>query len=64
MRITNKLMVGNAVMHMDDNLERLNSLQEKIASGKQFQTMSDDPAKAASAAQPALQPAGQPELYR
>jgi flagellar hook-associated protein 3 FlgL len=48
MRITNKMMVGNAVMHMDENLERLNSLQEKIASGKQFQTMSDDPAKAAS----------------
>jgi flagellar hook-associated protein 3 FlgL len=34
---------------MEDNLERLNGLQEKIASGKQFQTMSDDPGKAASA---------------
>jgi flagellar hook-associated protein 3 FlgL len=49
MRVTNKLMIDNKITYMDDNLERLNALQEKIASGKQFQTMSDDPGRAASA---------------
>ena len=49
MRITSQMSVDNAIYHMGDNLERLNALNEKIASGKQFQTMSDDPARAASA---------------
>jgi flagellar hook-associated protein 3 FlgL len=49
MRITNKMMADNSIGYMNDNLDRLNSLQDKVSSGKQFQGMSDDPAKAASA---------------
>jgi flagellar hook-associated protein 3 FlgL len=49
MRITNKMTTENAISYMEDNLSRLNSLNERIASGKQFQTMSDDPTRAASA---------------
>jgi flagellar hook-associated protein 3 FlgL len=36
-------MVDNAIQNMSDNLEALNKLQEKVYSGKQFQTPSDDP---------------------
>jgi flagellar hook-associated protein 3 FlgL len=49
MRITNKMMADNSIGYMNDNLDRLNSLQDKVSSGKQFQGMSDDPARAASA---------------
>ncbi len=48
MRITHQLMTGNAIQYMDENLQRLYSLQQKIASGKQFQQPSDDPARAAA----------------
>lgn len=49
MRITHQLMINNSITAMEDNLERLNMLQDRIATGKQFQTMSDDPARAATA---------------
>jgi flagellar hook-associated protein 3 FlgL len=43
MRITNSMMSDNAVRYMDENLERMYGLQEKIASGKQYQRPSDNP---------------------
>ena len=46
MRITNKLMVDNAIQNMSGNLERLSKLQGKLATGKQFQMASEDPARA------------------
>lgn len=46
MRITNKLMVDNAIQNMSGNLERLSKLQGKLALGKQFQVASEDPARA------------------
>jgi flagellar hook-associated protein 3 FlgL len=42
-------MVQNAIAYMDKNLQRMNSLQEKVASGKQFQNASDNPQAAAAA---------------
>lgn len=48
MRITNKMMSDNAIRNMADNLERVNKLQTKLASGKEFQTVSDDPARASA----------------
>ncbi len=48
MRVTQKLMMDNAIHYMDDNLQRLNSLQEKVASGKQFQRPSDNPSGVAA----------------
>jgi len=49
MRITNKLMNEGAIRHMDENLQRLYAMQEKVASGKQFQRASDNPSLAAQA---------------
>lgn len=49
MRITNKLINDNAVFHMDENLQRMYELQEKVASGKQFQRPSDNPSGVAMA---------------
>lgn len=46
MRITNKLMVDNAIQNMSSNLERLGKLQGKLSSMKQFQVASEDPARA------------------
>jgi len=46
MRITNQMMINNAISHMGDNLERLNHLSDRVATGKQFQTASDDPVAA------------------
>ncbi|MBI3762788.1 MAG: hypothetical protein HY260_13150, partial [Chloroflexi bacterium] len=47
MRVTSRMMVENAIQHMEDNLERLAALQEKTATGKEFQAASEDPARAA-----------------
>jgi flagellar hook-associated protein 3 FlgL len=44
MRVTQRMMTEKAVQHMDENLQRLYALQEKVASGKAFQRPSDDPA--------------------
>ncbi len=46
MRVTSQMMSDNAVLHMQDNLERLSGLQQQIASGKRIQNPSDDPALA------------------
>jgi flagellar hook-associated protein 3 FlgL len=46
MRITNKLMVENAIQNMSGNLERLGKLQTKLSTMKQFQVASEDPARA------------------
>jgi flagellar hook-associated protein 3 FlgL len=48
MRITNRMMADNAIFRMNDNLERVSKLQEKISSTKQFQNASDDPARASA----------------
>ena len=48
MRITNKMMTDNAIHNMADNLERVNKLQTKLASGKEFQTASEDPTRASA----------------
>jgi flagellar hook-associated protein 3 FlgL len=49
MRVTQRMMVGNAVRHMDENLQRLYALSEQAASQKQFQRISDHPSQAAAA---------------
>lgn len=49
MRITHKMMVDNAIRHMDENLNRLYALQEQVASEKYFQRISDHPSRAAAA---------------
>lgn len=46
MRITNRMMVDNAIQNMADNLEKMSKLQGKIYTGKQFQNASEDPARA------------------
>jgi flagellar hook-associated protein 3 FlgL len=46
MRITNRMMVENAIQNMSDNLEKMSKLQTKISTGKQFQNASEDPARA------------------
>lgn len=49
MRISNNMMIENAIQNMSKNLERLQGLQEKVSSGKQFQAVSEDPASASAA---------------
>jgi len=46
MRITNRMMVDNAIHNMSDNLEKLSKLQNRVSTGKQFQNASEDPARA------------------
>ena len=48
MRITNRMMTENAIQNMADNLEKMSKLQGKIATQKQFQNPSDDPARASA----------------
>ncbi len=43
MRITQQLMTDNAIKYMNENLNRLYDLQERAASGKEFQRPSDSP---------------------
>lgn len=49
MRITQQLLTENAIKYMDENLKRLYKLQEKVASGKEFQKPSDNPSGVAAA---------------
>lgn len=49
MRVTQRMMTGNAIRHMNENSQRLLALQEKVASGKEFQRPSDNPSGAAAA---------------
>jgi flagellar hook-associated protein 3 FlgL len=46
MRITNRMMVDNAIQRMSDNLEKMSKLQDRVSSGKQFRTASEDPHRA------------------
>lgn len=46
MRITNLMMTNNVIQHLEENQSRINLTQEQIASGKLFQTPSDDPISA------------------
>lgn len=48
MRITNRMMVDNAIQNMADNMEKLAKLQGKLSTQKQFQNASEDPARASS----------------
>jgi flagellar hook-associated protein 3 FlgL len=48
MRISDMMATNNAIQYMNDNKERLTALQNLVASGKQFQTASDNPANAAA----------------
>ncbi len=48
MRITNRMMMDNAVQNMADNLERINKLQKKLSTTKQFQNASEDPEHASA----------------
>lgn len=43
MRITTRMTMDNAVRHMSDSLEQLHKLQEKTASGKNFEYASENP---------------------
>jgi len=49
MRITQRMMTERAIEYMDENLKRLYQLQEKVASGKEFQRPSDNPSGVTSA---------------
>lgn len=46
MRISSRMMVEDAIVHMNDNLERLSALQTQVASGKLIHTPADNPAVA------------------
>jgi flagellar hook-associated protein 3 FlgL len=48
MRITNMMMVDTAIQNMADNLEKTNKLQTRVSTLKQFQNVSDDPARASA----------------
>lgn len=43
MRITNLMMANQIIQNIEQNQDRINTLQEQIASTKQFQNPSDDP---------------------
>jgi flagellar hook-associated protein 3 FlgL len=48
MRITNLMMVNHAIQNLADSQERVSKLQDKIATQKQFQNASEDPARASA----------------
>jgi flagellar hook-associated protein 3 FlgL len=48
MRITHRMMAENAIHNMSENLEKLGKLQTRLSTGKQFQTASEDPARAST----------------
>lgn len=43
MRVTNSMMINNLMRNLNKNLGRMDHLQQKMASGKQFIRPSDDP---------------------
>jgi len=49
MRVTNQTMTDNAIQYMNDNLSRLNELQLRVSSGKNFQNSSDNPSGVSAA---------------
>lgn len=48
MRITHQMMTDGAIQNMADNLEKVSKLQNRIASGKNFQVASEDPTHASA----------------
>ena len=55
MRVTERMMMDNAIQNMAMNKERLHVLQNKVASGKEFEYASEAPGRASLSP---LQPAG------
>jgi len=49
MRISNRMMIDNAIEQMNDSKSQLAAFQEIAGSGKLFQTISDDPSRASFA---------------
>src|SRR5690606_31571017 len=49
MRITQNMMTQNAIRHLEINRERIADFQMQIASGKQYQVVSDNPGLATQA---------------
>ncbi|EOC99391.1 flagellar hook-associated protein FlgL [Caldisalinibacter kiritimatiensis] len=43
MRITNNMMIKNMMRNLNNNLKRMDKVQQQMASGKKFQLPSDDP---------------------
>jgi len=48
MRVTNRMMTENAIGHLNENIDRLNTLAERVSSGKQFRSASDNPSAASA----------------
>jgi len=48
MRVTHRMITENAIQNMDDNLKKIQKLQEKISSGKAYQQASEEPRSAAA----------------
>jgi flagellar hook-associated protein 3 FlgL len=49
MRITNNMLVNNMMYNMGNNLQRLDTIQQQLATGKKIATPSDDPIVASRA---------------
>lgn len=49
MRITNNMLINNLMYNMANNLERLDRIQQQLATGKKIATPSDDPIVASRA---------------
>lgn len=49
MRVTHRMMMESAIRNMEDNLAALHKLQQKGATGKEFQHSSDDPSTVSTA---------------
>jgi len=48
MRITNLMMVNNAIQNLADSQEKVGKLRNQVSTQKQFETASDDPARASA----------------
>ncbi|MCJ7530148.1 MAG: hypothetical protein MUO64_03855 [Anaerolineales bacterium] len=49
MRVTHHMMVENQIFHLTESLDKLNQLQEKVSSGKEYRSASDNPSGAVAA---------------
>lgn len=49
MRVTNRMIVENQIYHSTESLDKLNQLQEKVSSGKEFRWASENPSGAIAA---------------
>lgn len=43
MRITNNMLISNMMRNLNNNLKKMDKIQQKLSSGKNFQLPSDDP---------------------